>query len=96
MTCETMCNLPGTLLFGAVLVGTLTEIGSQRTRAEAANSRHAMGSSPCIWWAGVNKRDGSTDVEATVRGLKAIGARCGVYPIAGKDQSNSYRNFEGY
>jgi hypothetical protein len=53
-----------------------------------------MGSSPCIWWAGVNKRDGSTDVKATVRGLKAIGGRCGVYPIAGKDQSNSYSNFE--
>lgn len=52
-----------------------------------------MGSYPCVWWVGVNKADGSTDIEATVRGLKALGARCGVYPIARKDQSNNYNNF---
>lgn len=82
------------LWVGAIAIGILTVPGTSGAQKVKVPSRHAMGLSPCVWWAGVNKPDGSTDVEATVRGLKAVGARCGVYPIAGKDESNSYRNFQ--
>jgi hypothetical protein len=60
----------------------------------AGPSRHAMGPNPCVWWQGVNRPDGSTDIDATVRGLKLVHAHCGVYPIAGKGQSNSYDNLQ--
>lgn len=60
----------------------------------AGRSHHAMGQSPCVWWQGIDKADGSTDVDATVRGLKSVHAQCGVYAIAGKGESNSYGSFQ--
>ncbi len=54
----------------------------------------ATGNYPCVWWQGVNKPDGSIDIDATIRGLQAVHARCGVYPIAGKGGANSYENFQ--
>lgn len=78
------------MALGVFLAASITAIA----QGASPSSAHAMGPYPCVWWQGVNKPDGSTDVEATVRGLKAMNARCGVYPIAGKEESNSYSNFQ--
>lgn len=79
--------------FVAVLTVSTVAVAAEQPNTTVP-SRHAMGENPCVWWQGINKPDGSTDVDATVRGLKSVHAHCGVYPIAGKDQSNSYDNFQ--
>ncbi len=61
---------------------------------------HAMGSSPCAWWANqangglIKVVKGGIDIDGTVRGLRSAGFQCGVFVIESTGQANSYDTFQ--
>lgn len=93
---------------GMILCSFLTlSLGAQERgqadtlQVQRVSDWHAMGSSPCAWWATpasgnsfVQKNHANDDIDGTVNGLRSAGFQCGVFVIEGAGQGNSYDRFQ--
>ena len=74
------------------------ERGAVNAPIQKVQNWHAMGSSPCAWWAnqanGGSIKEVKSDIDGTVRSLRSAGFQCGVFVIEGAGQGNSYESFQ--
>ncbi|HEX5282758.1 MAG TPA: hypothetical protein VFW30_01465 [Bryocella sp.] len=101
---RTLISISGMILcsFLALTLGAQERSRATSPAQEGQNS-HAMGSSPCAWWATpavgnplVQKKDvnSDTDIGAIVNGLRSSGFTCGVFVIESTGSRNSYSTFQ--
>lgn len=82
------------LLLIAPLLGAVGFAQAGSAPAQKVQDWHAMGSSPCVWWAPAANGGGALDIAGSVEKLRSNGVQCSVFVIEKSSPVNSYANFQ--
>lgn len=102
---RTLFSIGGMILCSFLALTLGAQERSQATSpAHGGQDWHAMGSSPCAWWATPavgnsfaqkKQADGDIEINGIVNGLRSSGFTCGVFVIEGSESgNNSYGSFK--